>query len=416
MMNTSDYMKEANRQLMDTHCTKKLESDPTQDYYKELNKLVSCLPEESIRADDLIPGSPRTETFDMLRKIHKSGNPERPIISCVGTLTEPVSGWVEGILKPLVKDTPSFIQDTTNLLNKLSAKGPLPEGTILVTMDVESLYSNISHQDGLNACKFFLENTGTDADSVLKLIKLILTHNYFEFDNKIYLQKTGTAMGSKMATQYANLFMAKLESDFLSSCPIRPLAYYCYIDDILIIWMESERQLKTFHEQFNQFHHTINLTLNYSCTENNFLDTIIKLQNNEIETSLYQKPIDRPTYLKWDSFHPKHIKNSIVYSQAIRYNRICSNHMDRDEHLGRLRLGSHCVSATRLALALAGCTNAMFLMGPRPGVAVTSPLSQIPDLRERGTDRGRASDAASSVRGAPGNTGASLAHAEHGTR
>ncbi|CAJ0966893.1 unnamed protein product [Ranitomeya imitator] len=204
-------------------------------------------------------------------------------------------------------------------------------------MDVESLCSNITHQDGLNACKFFLENAGTDANSVVKLIKFILTHNYFEFDKKIYLQETGTAMGSKMAPQYANLFLAKLESDFLSSCPIRPLAYYRYIDDILIIWTESEPQLKTFHEQSNQFHPTINLTLNYSCTEINFLDTIIKLQNNKIETSLYQKSIDRPTYLKWDSFHPKHIKNSIVYSQAIRYNRICSNPMDRDEHLGRLR-------------------------------------------------------------------------------
>ncbi|XP_073406721.1 uncharacterized protein [Dendrobates tinctorius] len=131
--------------------------------------------------------------------------------------------------------------------------------------------------------------------------------------------------------------MAKLESDFLSSCPIRPLAYYRFIDDILIIWTESEQQLKTFHEQFNQFHPTINLTLNYSSTEINFLDTIIKLKNNEIETSLYQKPIDHPTYLKWDSFHPKHIKNSIIYSQAIRYNRICSNRMDRDKHLGRLK-------------------------------------------------------------------------------
>ncbi|CAJ0959583.1 unnamed protein product [Ranitomeya imitator] len=190
-------------------------------------------------------------------------------------------------------------------------------------MAVESLYSNIPHQDGLNACKFFLENTGTDADSVLKLIKLILTCNYFEFDNKIYLQKTGTAIGSKMAPQSANLFMAKLESDVLSSCTIRPLAYYrCYIDDILIIWTESEPQLETFHEQFNQFHPTINLQLNYSSTEINFLDTIIKLQYNEIETSLFQKPIDRPTYLKWDNFHPKHIKNAIVYSQAIRYNRI----------------------------------------------------------------------------------------------
>ncbi|CAJ0965714.1 unnamed protein product [Ranitomeya imitator] len=273
----------------------------------------------------------------MLPKIHKSGNPGKTIISCVGTLPEQVCGWVEGILKPLVKDTRSYIQDTTDLLNKLAAIGPLPEGTILATMDMESLYSNIPHQDGLNAFKVFMENTGTDANSVVKLAKFILTHNCFEFDNKIYLQETGTAMGSKMAPQYANVFMAKLESEFLSSCTIRPLAYYHYIDDNLIIWTESEPQLKTIHEQFNQFHPTINLTLNYSCTEINCLNTIIKLQNNEIETSLYQKPIDRPTYLKWDSFHPKYIKSSIVYNQAIRYNLICSNPMDRNKHLGHLR-------------------------------------------------------------------------------
>ncbi|CAJ0943542.1 unnamed protein product [Ranitomeya imitator] len=130
---------------------------------------------------------------------------------------------------------PKKVKDKTDLLNKLAAIGPLQEGTILATMDMESLYSNIPHQNGLNACKVFIENTGTDTDSVVKLIKFILTHNYFEFDSKIYLQETGTAMGSKMAPQYANLFMAKLESDFLFSRPIRPLAYYRYIDVILII-------------------------------------------------------------------------------------------------------------------------------------------------------------------------------------
>ncbi|CAJ0952145.1 unnamed protein product [Ranitomeya imitator] len=140
----------------------------------------------------------------------------------------------------MVKNTPSYIQDLTDLLNELTAIGPLPERTILATIDVESLYSNIPHQDGLNACKFLMENIGTDADYVVKLIKFFLTHNYFEFDNKIYLQETGKVMGSKMAPQYANLFVVKLESDFLSSFPIRPLAYYHYIDDILIIWTKSE--------------------------------------------------------------------------------------------------------------------------------------------------------------------------------
>lgn len=77
--------------------------------------------------------------------------------------------------------------------------------------------------------------------------------------------------------------------------------------------------------------------MDYSYTEINFLDTTITIHNNSIQTSLYRKPIDRPTYLRWDSFHPKHIKKSIVYSQAIRYHRICSSPADRDVHLQQLK-------------------------------------------------------------------------------
>ncbi|XP_065436529.1 zinc finger protein 577-like [Chrysemys picta bellii] len=44
-------------------------------------------------------------------------------------------------------------------------------------------------------------------------------------------------------------------------------------------------------------------------------------------------PTDRYTYLHASSFHPRHITRSIVYSQALRYNRICSNPSDRDKHL-----------------------------------------------------------------------------------
>ncbi|OCT72397.1 hypothetical protein XELAEV_18035377mg, partial [Xenopus laevis] len=36
-------------------------------------------------------------------------------------------------------------------------------------------------------------------------------------------------------------------------------------------------------------------------------------------------------------FHPHHIKKSIVFSQALRYNRICSNLDDRNKYLHSLR-------------------------------------------------------------------------------
>lgn len=38
-----------------------------------------------------------------------------------------------------------------------------------------------------------------------------------------------------MAAQYANIFMAKHECNFLFSCPIRPLPYYRYNDNIQIV-------------------------------------------------------------------------------------------------------------------------------------------------------------------------------------
>ncbi|OCT86789.1 hypothetical protein XELAEV_18020478mg [Xenopus laevis] len=80
-------------------------------------------------------------------------------------------------------------------------------------MDVESLYTNIPHEDGIEDCQHFLEINHMPTVPTLQLIRFILTHNYFSLVDAIYLQLMGSAMGSKMAPQYANLFMAQLEEN-----------------------------------------------------------------------------------------------------------------------------------------------------------------------------------------------------------
>lgn len=44
-----------------------------------------------------------------------------------------------------------------------------------------------------------------------------------------------------------------------------------------------------------------------------------------LQTDLYTKPTDAHLYLHYSSFHSKHQKNSIPYSQAIRMRRIFSS-------------------------------------------------------------------------------------------
>ncbi|XP_074819362.1 GPI alpha-1,4-mannosyltransferase I, stabilizing subunit [Natator depressus] len=144
---------------------------------------------------------------------------------------------------------------------------------------------------------------------------------------------SGTAMGTRMAPQYANIFMADLEQRFLSSRPLTPLLYLRYIDDIFIIWTHGKAALEEFHHDFNNFHPTINLSLVQSTHEIHFLDTTVLINDGHINTTLYRKPTDRYSYLHASSFHPDHTTRSIVYSQALRYNRICSNPSDRDKHL-----------------------------------------------------------------------------------
>ncbi|XP_073188346.1 uncharacterized protein [Lepidochelys kempii] len=209
--------------------------------------------------------------------------------------------------------------------------GDLPDNTILATMDVEALYTNIPHKDGLQAVKNTIPDNVT-ANLVAELCDFVLTHNYFTFGDNVYLQISGTAMGTRMAPQYANIFMADLEQRFLSSRPLKPLLYLRYIDDI-IIWTHGKEALEEFHHDFNNFHPTINLSLVQSTQEIHFLDTTVLINNGHINTTPYRKPTDRYSYLHPSSFHPDHTTRSIVYSQALRYNRICSNPSDRDKHL-----------------------------------------------------------------------------------
>ena len=86
------------------------------------------------------------------------------------------------------------------------------------------------------------------------MLELILENNYFEFNDKYYLQTHGTAMGTTMAVSYANIFMAVLEEEILKNAPegLTPLEWIRFLDDIFPIWFHGEASLIRFLQYMNK--------------------------------------------------------------------------------------------------------------------------------------------------------------------
>ena len=218
-------------------------------------------------------------------------------------------------VQPLVQKLPSYLRDSTYLINILRDLR-LPDHAILASLDVTSLYTNIPNTEGIQATGSYLfkcrspHQNPTNA-SLCKLLELVLTTNNFLFDNKEYLQIGGTAMGTKLAPSFANLFMGHVEDKFVYSYPLQPFIWKRFIDDIFFVWTYGQDELKKFVTHLNTCHD--------SRLDINFLDiTITKETDGTISTNLYCKPTDSHNYLLYSSEHPRHLLNGIPYSQFVR--------------------------------------------------------------------------------------------------
>ena len=150
------------------------------------------------------------------------------------------------------------------------------------------------------------------------MLTLILKNNNFTFDGNHYLQINGTtAMRTKMAPSYANMFMGGIEERLLLSPLRQPLSWFRFIDDVDMKWIHSDKELDEFFEHANSTHLSIKFTHEVSKTKMSFLDTTTTVKKGNMTTDLYSKPTDKHQYLSPSSCHPEHCFKSIPFSQAI---------------------------------------------------------------------------------------------------
>ena len=389
----------------------RLQSDCTSSISRRVNSaideamLANVIDKDT--ADGLKVTNPKAGNLYCLPKIHKRPGskkpPPRPICNSRDTPTEKISQWVDEQLQPLVKELPSYIKDDNDFLrkiNQINDEHSLPPGTILATWDVKSLYTNIPKEGGLEGCRHFLSTSGRSTiviEVILKFIGLILNCNIFRFGSEFYLQKSGTAMGTKMAPSYANLFMGYVEQDLLARSEKKPLVWFRYIDDIFFVWTHG----KEAHDEFLQFCNNNEHGLIFEVTPESvstssvpFLDIRTILQNNKLQTDLYVKPTDKAQYLNFKSSHPYHQKASLPFGLALRIKRICSNAEDFKRHCNtliiHLRKRGFKLGLIKDAIKKASALKREDLLAPTEDrqkdermIFSTTYNPMIPDLREK---------------------------------
>ena len=209
----------------------------------------------------------------------------------------------------------------------------------LVTLDVDSLYTNIDKRGGVSAVKKAFEENPDEArpdKQIIALLRQCLEFNDFKFNDEWFLQIGGTAMGKKFAPNYANLFLAQWEKEALAKCSKKPLCYFRYLDDIFLIWPHSKTDFDCFFQILNSHHPNITLKPTIHDRFINFLDvTVFKGPNwgsqQILDSKVFFKPTDTHELLHGTSYHPKHTFKGIIKSQIIRFHRICSRENDFEE-------------------------------------------------------------------------------------
>ena len=311
------YLEEATKQLSDTHFYQQIDRDVTETHQKEITSVVT----QAITTSDLPPEArnltvdhPRTSKFYMLPKIHKPGNPGRPIVSACNCPTSNISAYLGSVMAPLVKQLPTYVKDSSHALQILESFSFTGSHRYLFTMDIKSLYTVIPNNDGLQALKYHLDlrpEQQPPTNTLVRLAELVLNLNCFDFDGNYYQQVGGVAMGTKMGPNYVCLFVGYVKRKMFEEYQGRkPDLYKRYIDDVLGASSDTRQDLENFLHFWSTYHPALKYTFEISESSIPFLDLCVSISNNSLQSHRHSQ-LPRVYFFPPHSLQERHSIQSI---------------------------------------------------------------------------------------------------------
>ena len=225
--------------ISDTQSIQPLIRDPTSTIQQKANKIITSLKNkgriDGVTAKKLMIYNSYFPRYYGLPKIHKPVLSLRPIISSIQAPNSKIAQWLTDILTQAYnKDNRYFVKDSfefASFINGLT----LPEGYVLVSLDVTSLFTNIPIELVVNSIKRRWQSISNfcslTLNEFLELTRFVFDTTYFAYNGHFYKFLIGTPMGATISPIIAQYVMDDLLDDCIAKLPFHLPYLKKYVDD-----------------------------------------------------------------------------------------------------------------------------------------------------------------------------------------
>lgn len=233
--------------------------------------------------------------------------------------------------------------NSIDLTNKLKNLDISNQKYKLVSFDISNMFTNIPTEECIPLIQNIMDKKKISPlikSELLELLKLCLEQNYCTFGNNIYLQETGLPMGSPLSPILSDIYMDNFEENILKTQLSNKhiLFWFRYVDDILVGFKGTDRQIDSFLQFLNSENPRIQFTLEIEENRSiNFLDLNITHSNTGLTFKVYRKPTFSDATIPADSCSPWPHKLAAYQSMIHRALHIPMSQQNRNEELDIIR-------------------------------------------------------------------------------
>ena len=228
-------------------------------------------------------GSQRPRLYG-LPKTHKPNCPLRPILSMIGSPQHKLAKYLISLLTPVSDRFSKYtVKDSFGFVELLKSIPISSDKLHMCSFDIKKLFTNIPLTEVIDICMDHLFHSDITSPNISEevcreLLNMATVNVEFSFNDHMYRQVDGVAMGSPLGPILANIFVGYHEERLFNSCAM-PILYRRYVDDIFIL-SSGQKQADALFKSLSKLHPSLAFT---------------KEESNQIKSSLLMFNIKRRT-------------------------------------------------------------------------------------------------------------------------